>query len=116
MPTNHRQSFSIQILQLVDALLIWGAFALASVLREPVMDFLIARGMHLYVEGVSGLKEITWLLFIVVPFTPLALELFGFYRRPLRQGVGPAVLQILRAFMLLPPSIEVRKTVELMED
>jgi phosphoglycolate phosphatase-like HAD superfamily hydrolase len=53
------------------------------------------------VEGVSGLKEITWLLFIVVPITPLALELFGFYRRPLRQGVWPAVLQILRAFMLL---------------
>jgi len=101
MSANRQQSFSIQILQLVDALLVWGAFALASVLREPVIGFLASCGLHLNVEGVSGLKEITWLLFIVVPFTPLALELFGFYRRPLRQGVWPAVLQILRAFMLL---------------
>lgn len=105
MPSNRRQSFSIQILQLLDALLIWCAFATAAVLRQPLLDFLVSKGVHLNIEGVSGLKEITWLLFIVVPFTPLALELFGFYRRPLRQNVGRAVFQVLRAFMVLALAI-----------
>lgn len=105
MPSNRRQSFSIQILQLLDALLIWCAFATAAVLRQPLLDFLVSKGVHLNVEGVSGLKEITWLLFIVVPFTPLALELFGFYRRPLRQNAGRAVFQVLRAFMVLALAI-----------
>ena len=107
MSSNSRQSFSIQILQLVDALLIWSAFALAAFLREPLIDFLLSRGFKINMEGVSGLKEITWLLFIVVPFTPLALELFGFYRRPLRQGLAPAILQVLRAFMVLALAIGV---------
>ncbi len=107
MHSNRRQSFSIQILQLVDALLIWTAFALGALLREPFIDLIQAWGYHINKEAVSGLKEITWLLFIVVPFTPLALELFGFYRRPLRHGPGPAVLQVLRAFTVLALAIGV---------
>lgn len=105
MPTNRRQSFSIQILQLVDALVIWCSFAIAALVRDPGMDLLLSWGFHLDKADISGLKEITWLLFIVVPFTPLVLELFGFYRRPLRQSVGPAILQILRAFMVLALAI-----------
>ncbi len=107
MSFNRRQSFSIQILQLADALLIWCAFAIAAFLREPLISFLQWRGINVNMEGVSGLEEITWLLFIVVPFTPLALELFGFYRRPLRQSLGPAILQVLRAFMVLALAIGV---------
>ena len=107
MSFNRRQSFSIQILQLADALLIWCSFAIASFLRPPLIALLQWKGIKVNMEGVSGLDEITWLLFIVVPFTPLVLELFGFYRRPGRQSLGPAILQVLRAFMVLALAIGV---------
>lgn len=107
MSANRRQSFSIQILQLGDALLIWLAFALASLIRGPGIDWLNRAGANIMKQEVSGMKEITWLLFIVVPFTPLALELFGFYRNPVRQRLGAALWQIVRAFVVLGVAIGV---------
>ncbi|MFD0892766.1 sugar transferase [Luteolibacter ambystomatis] len=107
MPANRRQSFSIQVLQLVDAMLIWAAFAVGALLREPLIDWLDRIGVHVSKNDVSGLKEITWLLFIVVPFAPLALELFGFYRSPVRQRFGPALWQVIKAFTILAIAISV---------
>jgi exopolysaccharide biosynthesis polyprenyl glycosylphosphotransferase len=101
MPANRRQSFSIQILQLVDALLVWVAFAMSSILRDPLIDWLNVHGVHIFKQEISGLREITWLLYIVVPFAPLSLELFGFYRNPLRQRVSALVWQIIKAFFVL---------------
>jgi len=107
VPANRRQSFSIQVLQLVDAMLIWVSFALASVVRPPLIDWANSLSIPIFKQDVSGLKEITWLLFIVVPFTPLALELFGFYRSPVRQKFAQALWQIARAFTVLGLAIGV---------
>ncbi|MGC4016759.1 MAG: sugar transferase [Luteolibacter sp.] len=107
MSDTRRQSFSIQIFQLIDAMLIWVAFAVAAMLRGPLIDWLNNIGVHVFKQDISGLKEITWLLFIVVPFAPLALELFGFYRSPMRQRFGPALWQIVKAFTILAVAISV---------
>ncbi len=59
--------FNSQLLQLADALLVGVAFHAASALLAP---WSLGREV-----------QDAWLLYLVVPFTPLLLEAFGFYRQ-----------------------------------
>ena len=78
-----KQHFSIQVLQVLDASLIWLSFAMASWVHGPLRSLL---GMSELEAG--GLAGMTWVVFIVVPLTPLVLERFGHYDRLLsRRGV-----------------------------
>ncbi len=116
-----KEAISIQVLQLVDALLVWLSFWTAYVLRDSLFvafDFVShIFGRVMLKQPVIGLNDISWILFIAVPFTPLAMELFGFYRNPLRQrfpqalwqmlrgiGVIGAVVAVLALFLKLPTS------------
>lgn len=92
LSTGKNEQFSLQALQIIDGLIVWGAFTIASVVRWKLM----ATG----VEGI-GLGPIIWMLYIAVPFTPLLLEFFGFYKDILRKKNWTAVVQILRAGLLL---------------
>lgn len=86
--SSKKDQFSLQALQLSDAFLVWLGFALASALRWNLLpqEF----------SGV-GLGKISWLLFVVVPFTPLALELFGFYSNILNKKASAALGRIIQA-------------------
>lgn len=89
-------------MQLLDAGLIWLAFWIASLLREPlfeVVQWLVVRlfDYPMYKDVIGGLSDITWLLFIVVPFTPLVLEMFGFYEHPLQRSFRRALPQVLKS-------------------
>lgn len=105
MASARQDSFGIQFLQLVDAGLVWLSFLVALAIREPLLDLLNIPlgwfGIGIFKQGLEGLRPISWLLFIVIPFTPLCLELFGFYRHPLRQRMGKALWQVTRAFVVL---------------
>ena len=57
--------------------------------------------------GEIGLSQISWLLFIVVPFTPLILEMFGFYRNMMRKTVAESLLQMFRCLILLGVAVAV---------
>lgn len=69
-----KQLFSIQLLQVVDAILVWVGFVLAAAVRGPVRNILGMSDL-----GESGFEGMTWVVYIVVPFTPLVLERFGHY-------------------------------------
>lgn len=71
-----QQHFSIQALQILDACLIWVAFAIASWSYDWLR--LLVGMSKLDVAGLAGM---TWVVFIVVPLTPLVLERFGHYDR-----------------------------------
>ncbi|SHI73136.1 exopolysaccharide biosynthesis polyprenyl glycosylphosphotransferase [Rubritalea squalenifaciens DSM 18772] len=86
--SSRKESFSLQAMQIADACLVWSAFALASVLRWNVFGTESDGG---------GLGPIVWLLYMVVPFSPLLLELFGFYRNAERKKLSSAVFQICQA-------------------
>jgi len=90
--SGKKESFSLQALQITDAFLVWGSFALASVLRWNV-------GLT-YFDGL-GLAHIAWLLYVLVPFTPLTLELFGFYRDNVWKKLHQAVFEITKAIFLV---------------
>lgn len=87
-----KEQFSLQALQLFDAFLVWASFALASALRWGNID-----------AGYSGigLNNIAWLLFVVVPFTPLTLELFGFYRNILNTKASAALWKVMQSGALM---------------
>jgi len=94
--SRQREQFSIQALQLCDAFLVFVAFWVADKLR-PFLRSLFGMGDG----GEIGLSEISWLLFIVVPFTPLLLEMFGFYRNMMRKTVAHSIGQMFRCLILI---------------
>ncbi|MFC4991808.1 sugar transferase [Rubritalea tangerina] len=85
--SSKKEEFSLQALQICDAFLVWAGFALASGIRWNVID-----GEY---TGI-GLDRIAWLLFVLVPFTPLTLELFGFYRNVLNKKASAALWKVIQ--------------------
>ena len=70
MDRGKKESFSLQILQIADAGLVWLAFWLASVIRDPVRELV---GINAVGEAQEGLSELTWILLLVVPSMPFFL-------------------------------------------
>jgi exopolysaccharide biosynthesis polyprenyl glycosylphosphotransferase len=87
MPSARKQAFSIQALQLVDALLVWLAYVLADLIRDP----------HNGLLGKNG--PMTWVLYITVPFTPLVLEYLGFYDRQKTRNSLTIFSQLIRGLL-----------------
>ena len=100
--SKQREQFSTQALQLCDAFLVFVAFWAGDKLRPTLRPlFGMAEG------GEIGLSEISWLLFIVVPFTPLILEMFGFYRNMMRKTVAQSMSQMFRCLLLIGVTVAV---------
>lgn len=100
--SKQREQFSIQALQLCDAFLVFAAFWIGDKLRPILRPILgMAEG------GELGLSEISWLLFIVVPFTPLILEMFGFYRNMMRKTVATSLRQLFQCLLLIGVAVAI---------
>ncbi|MEO8617219.1 MAG: sugar transferase [Luteolibacter sp.] len=95
MAISRKDSFTIQVLQLTDASLVWAAFLIGGMLRNAV---------RLWAE--MGIEEekmaaMSWVLYIAVPFTPLFLERFGFYERLRHKTTGSSIWQLIRALVAI---------------
>ncbi len=86
MAISRKDSFTSQVLQLSDALLVWFAFLIGGVLRSTLLGL----------EEGGALASTNWVLYIAVPFTPLILERFGFYDRLQHKTSAAAAWQLLR--------------------
>ncbi|MFU8893626.1 MAG: sugar transferase [Luteolibacter sp.] len=100
MATSRNDSFRLQALQLTDAALVFIAFWLAALLRDITLSVIFDRPAE---DGLHA--TMLWALYIAVPFTPLALERFGFYlrlrRKFLRQSVGELIKGIVTISLFL---------------
>jgi len=94
--SKQQEQFSIQALQLCDAFLVLVSFWIADRSRQFLRPLLGLEEMNQI-----GLFQIAWLLFIVVPFTPLILELFGFYKNIMRKSLSQSINQMLRCLGLI---------------
>ena len=96
--------FSLQVLQLIDAALVWLGFYLASIVRDPVADWirphLLRFGAEVPLE-VQPLSQIGLVLMVVIPTTPLILESFGFYRQSATKTVTASLRQIFKSFLVV---------------
>ena len=100
--SKQREQFSIQALQLCDAFLVYVAFWIGDKMR-PFLRPLLGKTE----AEVLGLSEISWLLFIAVPFTPLILEMFGFYRDMMRKTVATSLRQMFQCVLLIGVAVAV---------
>lgn len=91
MAISRKDSFTIQVLQLTDALLVWAAFLIGGTLRNSL------RG----IAEEETLAAMNWVLYIAVPFTPLILERFGFYEHLRHKSTGSAVWQLIRGLVAI---------------
>ena len=96
MPIARKEAFSIQLLQITDAALVWTAFWIADLLRGPMRDFIGEAA-----TDAGGLRDVSWILYVAVPFTPLILEFLGFYRRPRSKTTWQSISQLAKATLLL---------------
>jgi exopolysaccharide biosynthesis polyprenyl glycosylphosphotransferase len=96
MALSRQEAFRVQALQITDALLVWLSFWLAWETRDFVREIL---GMGL--EAGGSRDSINWVLYIAVPFTPLALEFFGFYRNTRGRSPGRSITLIAEALFVI---------------
>ncbi len=96
MNTRRKESYSVQILQMIDAVLVWVAFWIAAQLKAPLQEF-----FGFSVTNNTGLDNLTTVLFVAIPSVPLVLECFGFYRHLKSQSLSRAIGQMLKATALV---------------
>lgn len=102
MQTSRKDSFTIQAIQITDALLVWFAFYLASLLRGPIRD--LASMSSANDESLTGMA---WVLYIAVPFTPLVLERFGFYSRMRNKPARSVAWELIQGITTISLTIAV---------
>ena len=92
MVLDHKEAISSQLLQLLDAVLVWFSFWLAMWFRMPLLELLTSGGGER-----MALSTLSWALYVVVPFTPLVLEVFGFYKSPRTKTSLQSFSQLIKA-------------------
>jgi exopolysaccharide biosynthesis polyprenyl glycosylphosphotransferase len=92
MAISRKDSFTLQVLQLSDALLVWFAFWFGGTIR-------LWLGLGNPEEGLWA--SMNWVLYIAVPFTPLILERFNFYDHLRHKTTSTSIGQILRSLAVL---------------
>ena len=92
-----KQELQVQVLQLADSLLILGSFYIARIVRDALATVGVLD------QGVVGssLSDVLWILFIVVPFSPIILETNGFYSHPLHKRPWDSLRQMFQALLVL---------------
>ncbi len=92
---GRKQELNLQFLQIGDGLLMVVSFWIAHSLRS------IGSGFPLFQEPIGPFSEFQWLLFVILPFGPILLELQGFYAHPVQKSLGKSFEQLVRAFFWL---------------
>lgn len=93
---GRKQELNLQFLQITDGVLMVVAFWVAHALRVVGVDFVIFSN-----KPIGPFSEFQWLLFVILPFGPIVLELQGFYTHLLQKTFGKSLAQIARAIFWL---------------
>jgi len=96
MQLSRKDSFTIQVVQIMDAFLVWVAFFFAGEVRELILFW-----GSLPPDRDNSLGAMTWVLYIAVPFTPLVLERFGFYSRMRQKSSHAAAWQLVQGVVVI---------------
>lgn len=93
---GQNELFSTQILQVIDALAVWLSFIIAASLRAPIRDLVGMSG-----GDNVGLENMMWIVYIVVPLTPLILEKFEFYERITTKKSVQVLSELFKSVLLV---------------
>ena len=92
---GRRQELNLQFLQILDALLLAAAFWVAHTFRY------LGYSWGLFDFWISSFESFQWILAVIVPFGPIALENYGFYEHPSRKTFGKSLGQLGRAALVV---------------
>ena len=92
---GRKQELNLQALQLADGILLVVSFWVAHSLR------FFGAEWFLFDKPIGPFKDFQWLLFVIMPFGPICLELQGFYANAQQKETGRSLAQIGRAFFWL---------------
>lgn len=92
MAISRKDSFTLQVLQLADAILVWFSFWLGGIVRV---------GLGIGSPNEELWKSMNWVLYISVPFTPLILEHFSFYDRLRHKATETSMWQLFRSMLVV---------------
>ena len=85
---GRKQEINLQLNQILDSFLIalafWTSWSVTSAFRS-----------------VPPFESMFWLMAIIVPFTPIVLELRGYYDHPLQKTIGRSIRQMFNALIIL---------------
>ena len=93
---GRKQEIDLKLNQLFDGIIVAIAFWLSHNLR-----FNNVGGIWPEEVKIPEFKDFLWLVFITVPFTPLILELNGYYKNPLQKSTIKSLKQYLRALIFI---------------
>ncbi len=88
---GRKQELNLQFLQILDGLLMVISFWIAHTLR------FFGANAFVFDRPIGPFRDFQWLLFVILPFGPLLLELQGFYSHPLQKTVARSLAQFGRA-------------------
>lgn len=91
-----KNSFTTQVLQIIDTVIIWLCFMVASQLRA-----IVQFTMNLDLNETRLNAEMHWVLYVIVPFTPLLLETFHFYQRDREKSLWTVMKEAFQALMVV---------------
>jgi exopolysaccharide biosynthesis polyprenyl glycosylphosphotransferase len=92
---GRRAEFSIQLNQIIDAILLVLSLWLAYILRYELG--------HIFksILPVESVNAFVWLVVLIIPFGPRLLELQGFYEYPLQKTIVKSLRQVVPALLWL---------------
>jgi exopolysaccharide biosynthesis polyprenyl glycosylphosphotransferase len=93
---GRKQELNLQFIQITDGILMVAAFWIAHTLRFFGGDFFFFSN-----KPIGPFSDFQWLLFVILPFGPIVLELQGFYSHPLQKTLSKSLIQIARAIFWL---------------
>jgi len=94
---GRKQEFNLHFQQILDGILLVIAFWLSHLLR-------MIGALFLHWDMIPPLSDFRWVLFLLLPFGPILLELQGFYHQVLQKTFPKSLTQIAKAgaiFVLL---------------
>ena len=93
---GRKQEIDLKLNQLFDGIIVAIAFWVSHKLRYDNVG-----GIWPDEVQIPAFKDFLWLVFIIVPFTPLILELNGYYKNPLQKSAFQSIKQYLRALIFI---------------
>ena len=92
---GRKQELNLQFQQILDGALLVMAFWAAYVIRSSLPSWIDS------VYEIPDFNEFKWVLFILMPFGPIILEMQGFYSHVLQKDVWKSAVQVGRAGFVL---------------
>lgn len=99
---GRRQEINLQLTELADSALLAFFLWFGHFLRA-----VLARYFWPELDAVPAFSDFLWLVAVIVPFTPVVLEMRGFYSNLLNKSLAHSARQLLEAMVIIGMSIGV---------